>query len=95
MRVTSKELREIFELLISHMESEGLSEFDIPYDYYWTVTSKDQRYDNSDRPELEMGQITEDWSWLQKYLSGETKPIGYGFVWLGEILRAIGEDHVG
>lgn len=91
MKINVAELRAITEKLFSHLEEINCQSIEIFEDYYWDI-SEDERYDLEKNPkDLIVGQLTEDWEFLQKIIKGENEPIGYAFVWLGKILQAIGE----
>ena len=95
MRISGADLRRVTELLLEHLDELGQEEFEIDKDFYWEVPSSG-RYDHYDQPsELSVGQLSEDWAELEAMLSGVKEPIGYGLVWLGSILRAVGEDTQG
>ena len=94
MRVNISDLRTVSEKLFSHFEQNGHSSVEIPNDYYWIIPEV-RRYDPVNEPaDFSLGQLTEDWSRLQKIAEGENDPIGYGLVWLASILQAIGENNV-
>jgi hypothetical protein len=64
---------------------------ELPSDYYWDIP-EGEKYNPYQKPsDLTLGQLTDDWSELNKVLEGSAEPISYHFVWLAAILRAIGE----
>lgn len=94
MQISVAELREVCEVLLRHLESSGVNTIDIEKDYYWNVPV-DQRYTPYEEPSsLDLGQLTDNWSELQRLRSGESEPIAYGLVWLSAILRVVGEEVV-
>lgn len=94
MQIDIKDLRAISETLFSHLEEQGIESVELPTDYYWNIP-REEKYDPYNTPaNLNVGQLTDDWSELQKVLEGETEPLGYHLVWLAAILRAIGEKVV-
>lgn len=94
MRVNISDLRRVSEKLFSHLEQNGHSSVEISADYYWIIP-EERRYDPYNEPtDFSLGQLTDDWSRLQKIAEEENEPIGYALVWLASILQAIGEDIV-
>ena len=94
MKVSISDLQELSQRLLLHIEQSGHEFVEIPVDYYWDV-SEDSRYNPLKEPKnLNLGQIEDDWSELQKIIQGKNEPIGYALVWLAAILRAIGEEVV-
>lgn len=91
MKISTSELREIFEVLIEHLEERSCSEVELDWDYYWDIP-EDELYDPYNTPEnLDLGQLSEDWQKLQEVASEKLPPVGYGLTWLGAVLRAIGQ----
>lgn len=94
MQVSTSELRTICERLLAHLDELKVEIVDIPYDIYWDVPQT-SRYDPYQEPkEYTIGQLTDDWAELRKVLQGTNEPLGYHFVWLAAILRAVGEEIV-
>lgn len=95
LQITTEGLRQVFEILISHLEENGVRTVDIPHDYYWHVFSK-ERYNVYEKPDVSaLGSLFDDWGDLKKVLDGEHEPLAYHFVDLAPILRAIGEQYIG
>ncbi|SFT33741.1 hypothetical protein SAMN04487904_101236 [Actinopolyspora lacussalsi subsp. righensis] len=94
MLVSKQELKKIFDDLLEHA-SVGRENLEIETDYYWSVPAalRDKVYDDS--PELTIGQVSESWENLREILRGESDPIGYGLVWLGDVLHVIGDESIG
>lgn len=91
MQVSISDLRVVSKKLFLHLEKNGYRSVELSADYYWNIP-KEQQYDPYQEPnELDLGQLTSDWTNLSEILEGTTEPIGYAFVWLATILRAIGE----
>jgi hypothetical protein len=94
MKVRVEELRTIAQILFEHLEASGRHEFEIDDDYYWVIPSE-QLYDPTKDPkDLGLDQLTDNWEWLSRVRSGEQEPIAYHLVWLGAILRWVGEKVV-
>jgi hypothetical protein len=80
--------------LLMHLEAQGLAEVELDVDYYWSIVPE-QRYDPSRQPtELVIGQLSDDWMEIQRIVKSERAPLGYALVWLGAVLRALGERYV-
>jgi hypothetical protein len=91
MKIETKELRKIFNILVDNLETTGQSVADLPWDFYWE-TSKEYRYKPYDEPkEYSLGQLSGDWEELLKIANGDMPPVGYALKWLSAILCAVGE----
>ena len=91
MKITLPALRETAEILFAHLDSQGLSEFEIDDDYYWTL-AVEQLYDPTKQPsEFGLEQLTDNWEWLERVRTGAAEPITYQLVWLAAFLRWIGQ----
>ena len=91
MQVSVSELRAMTEKLFLHLERKDYSSVELSTDYYWNIP-KEFRYNPYEEPkDLDLGQLTDDWANLRKILEGTTEPVGYAFVWLSTVLRAVGE----
>ena len=92
MRVEISQLHSIVEILFDHLEEEGITIVEVPEDFYWNIP-KESKYDPYTKPsQFSMGQLTDDWQELKKLLDSRHDPLGYDFVWLASLLRAIGEN---
>lgn len=95
VRVPADQLRRVFELLIRHVEQTSNADLAIANDYFWSIPEP-ARYDVYNEPtEFTIGQVSESWNNLQGMLDDESKALGYGLVWLADVLRAIGDEAVG
>lgn len=94
MRIDLDELVRVLGILVQHLKDQQKSFVEVPDDYYWEMNEA-QLFDPTRTPsDFSMGQLTEDWQRLSQIASGEAPPIGYALVWLGSILRAIGQKNV-
>src|ERR1041384_7369671 len=96
MQISIPVLRAVSEIIFSHIEAMEIGSVTIPADYYWEIP-KDQRYDPYKEPdpkEFEIGQLSDDWSELQKIAEGKGEPIAYALVWMSSLLKAVGEEVV-
>ena len=94
MRIDMDELVRVVGILVQHFKEQQKASVEVAEDYYWEI-GEAQLYDPTKDPsDFSMGQLTEDWQRLSQIASGEAPPIGYAFVWLGSVLRAIGQQNV-
>lgn len=94
-RITIGQLKAISDLLLSHLEKNGVNEVDVAADFYWDIPAS-KRYDQYKEPkEHTVGQLSDDISELRRILDGGAPPVGYGLVWLSTVLRRIGETSIG
>ncbi len=94
MRVCISDLRRVTEKLLAHVEQKYGPTVEIDADYYWNIP-EDSRLERYEQPsELDLGQLTDDWSEIQKIVLGEKEPISYDLVWVSAILRTLGEKLV-
>jgi len=96
MKIRTDDLRSICGRLLDHLERQAGPVVDVDHDHYWNIP-KDHRYDRYQDPdpkELDIGQLSEDWSRLKGIQDDEDPPISYALVWLAAVLRAIGETVV-
>ncbi|WP_213453180.1 hypothetical protein [Rhizomonospora bruguierae] len=85
----------MFELLVAHVVKGAATDLPVSKDYFWSIPSS-ERYDVYNEPsELTIGQVSESWANLQGMLEDDSKTLGYGLVWLADVLRAIGDEAVG
>ncbi|WP_327681482.1 hypothetical protein [Kitasatospora sp. NBC_00458] len=93
LRIPAADLHRALDVLVRHLAErlpdDGITVRD---DYYWSVPPAKAADVHADPPELTIGQVTEAWAHLEKMAKGETPAVGYGFVWLGDVLRAIGAE---
>lgn len=94
MDITISELRAAAAILFDHLEHTGRTRVTIPHDYYWDIPSE-LIYDPAAEPgEFTLGQLSDDINEMRKIVDGEKDPLGYALVWLGALLRAVGEQTV-
>lgn len=95
MKVDVAELRRAANRLFDHLEQQGVHQIEIVHDHYWEVPA-DVRYDVYGKPaKLDIGQLSEDLDNLRSLEKPTESPVGYGLVWLAQLLREVGQQHVG
>ncbi len=90
MKLSVRDLKKITTLLLDDLEAKRV-EVELP-DFLWDIVPT-KRYKPYDEPTIGSGVMEENWQSLQAILDGRDAPIGYALVWLGTLLRAVG-DHV-
>jgi hypothetical protein len=91
-RIPVEKLRQVFDLLISHVTRVSGSEIELSKDAFWSIPAGAVYNVYADPQELTIGMISESWSHLEAMADGEKSVVGYGLVWLAEVLRAIGDE---
>jgi hypothetical protein len=91
-RISIEKLRQVFDLLMSHVVRVSGSEIELSKDAFWSIPAG-AVYDVYAEPqELTIGMISESWSHLEAMADSEINVVGYGLVWLAEVLRVIGDE---
>lgn len=86
------DLRRVAALLFDYVESVQGGEVRVKHDYFWSVPS-DALYDLTAPPkDLTIGQISDCLSNLEGFLEEPEAVMSYGFIWLAEVLRAVGHS---
>ena len=88
------ELEKALSIIFAHYREEGIEEFPLDMDYYWSI-DKEQRYDPyKDPKDIGLGQLYDDAEAIERLLSSKDGAIGYHLVCLSTLLRYIGEHHI-
>jgi len=78
-------------LLFGHLKEKGVLQISIEDDFYWEILPE-EKYKMSEKPQnIGAGQLTDDCENIQKLISGKNDPIIYDLVWMGSLLKYIGE----
>lgn len=92
MKISTDALLKAMNILSQHLAESGVKEVDLPQVAYWAIPKK-YEYDAYTEPaEHTLGSLEDDWSELSKVVENPERAVGYGFVWLGAILRAVGQS---
>lgn len=91
LKITPDEVEFAIERFLEQLKDAGYKSFELKYDYFWCLDGE-ASFNIDDRPtEWLVGQLSDNWSYLQEMTNGDEAIIGYAFVWFGEILQAIAE----
>ncbi|MFJ4669446.1 hypothetical protein [Kitasatospora purpeofusca] len=90
VRIPLAELRRVLDVLVRQVEAQATDGRVAVADPYWTVPPAEAAGIHSEPPELTLGMVSESWEQLERMVEDESRTVGYGFVWLGDVLRAIG-----
>jgi hypothetical protein len=93
-RFTTQELREVFDVLMRHIEERHGSTIEVDADYFWSIPP-DEIYDVYKQPtQLTVGQLTESLDNIRDVAADPEDAIAYALVWLGDVLRVTGHKLV-
>ncbi|MFF4739087.1 hypothetical protein ACFY2W_24835 [Streptomyces sp. NPDC001262] len=85
-------LREVFDILLETVAPEPTQSLIIHKEAFWSVPA-DQAYEIYSEPrELTIGMVSDSWGQLEAIAADQDRSVGYGLVWLAEVLRAIGDE---
>jgi|GEM_PF-1298237 len=88
LTIATSELRDVFDRLLAHLESQNGASVTLTEDYYYSIPFP-RIYDVSKpAPEPTIGQLTESWDNIHDRDADST--ITFELVWLGDLLKAIG-----
>lgn len=91
MNVSLRDLQLVIDQLLVSAARETQT-IDIDVDFYWDVPVE-LRYDPYVKPEqMSLGQLSDDWSELQKIHEGDADAVPYALVWAAAVLRRVGEQ---
>ncbi|OAH48724.1 hypothetical protein [Microbacterium oleivorans] len=90
--LTTDFLRRSTEAMLNWIEQNVGETVTLEMDEFWWVPS-DAAYEMSRDPrELTIGSIRDCVEFVQRGVLDDEIPIGYGFVWLAQIFRAVGDQ---
>ena len=94
IEIDTQTLRLACERIIDHLEKTENAKIMLDEDFYWNIP-EDTIYNMSGQPtNLDIGQLSDDWKEVQAIVHQEKDPVSFALVWLGAIMRAIGEKVV-
>ncbi len=90
MEIKVSDLEQLTKKMFEYIKDQEIQSITIEKDFYWNV-SYEEKYDSYQEPaELDVGQLTDDWQELLNILNGKSELCNLAFVWLAQILHAIG-----
>lgn len=94
VRVPLEVLRRATQVILDQMEDSGVSELTLDKDYFWSIPP-DAAYDVYNEPSnLTVGQLTECLDNLKVIVADPSRSTSFALVWLGELMRAVGQGAV-
>jgi hypothetical protein len=94
LQIPLPQLRRAFDMLLEHMEGSVGDIVSLDKEYFWSIPV-DDLYDVLKEPsDLTIGQLSESWQHVTEMTEGDPRVLGFGLVWLADVLRAIGYQHV-
>ncbi|MFF5445192.1 hypothetical protein [Streptomyces sp. NPDC012888] len=93
--VSVDRLRAVFDLLLDHVAPSPAASITVEREAFWSIPA-DAAYDVYGEPgDLTIGMVSESWAQLERMVEDPERVVGHGFVWLAEVLRAIGDGSSG
>lgn len=93
-QISERRLREAFDLLMRHVAARSAADrIVIRNDAFWSIPVSSLNDIYSEPPELTIGTVSEAWHSLEAMVDNETKVVGYGLVWLADVIRAVGAEY--
>lgn len=94
IRVPLEVLRQATQVILDQMEDSGVSELTLDKDYFWSIPP-DEAYDVYNEPSnLTVGQLTECLDNLKVIVEDPSRSTSVALVWLGELMRAVGNGAI-
>ena len=91
MKVFVRDVRQITNVPFDHIDATFGEVVEVENDLYWDIDSA-QRDDVYEGPTtFGIGSLIDEYEWLHALTTDDPAPINYQLVWLGALLRAIGE----
>ncbi|WP_327074294.1 hypothetical protein OG196_30000 [Kitasatospora purpeofusca] len=94
VRIPLAELRRVLDVLVRQVEAQATEGRVAVADPYWSVPPAEAADLCAGPAEPTLGMVSESWEHLERMVGDESCAVGYGFVWLGDVLRAIGAEVV-
>jgi len=92
LKITVEELRSVCLLLLEHLDDVAKGTCELDVDMFWSIPKEDLYNVYAEPEEFTIGQVSESWEFLGRLLADPDHMVGYGLVWLADVLRAIGLD---
>ncbi len=94
MEIDLEKLRAAINVLIENTVRNVGPVVTVDVDEFWTVPN-DDAFELGGDPQLTIGSVSESWAQAQKVTSDRDATVGYGYVWIADVLRALGYEYVG
>jgi hypothetical protein len=94
LRVSVDLLRKVAQILLNHVEDLEGSQVSLDKDFYWFIPPEHRFNPYSEPSEFALGQLRDCVEELGRIASDPDSAISYGLVWLGDLMRTIGEQTV-
>lgn len=94
IKINIKEVKNGFEKVFTTILNGGVDEIEVPEDFYWNIDESEKYNIDLTPVNLDIGQLSDDYSELLKINSGESDQLAYALVWLSSLARVIGENKV-
>lgn len=92
--IQKEDLKKILFMLIDKLDESPTDKFSLEKDLYWNIPD-DKLYNVYQEPEnLTIGNLVEDWEFLQKILRKEREVLWYDFYKVSTILNSIGHASI-
>jgi hypothetical protein len=92
LRISVQDLRQVFGVLLEQLAQERGDVVEIPDTFFWAIPAGMRCNVNEEPHDLAIGQLSEAWDNALATASTDEVPLRYGFVWLADVLREIGEQ---
>jgi hypothetical protein len=89
LTIETRELREVFERLVTHLEQTRGASVTLHEDYFYSMPYPEIYDVMKPPPEPTIGQLTESWMNLRRAKDVDST-IRFELVWLGDVLKALG-----
>ena len=87
-------LQRVAEILLRHVEEVSGPEIAFDKDLYWSIPAEQRFNPYSEPSEFTIGQLSECIEELTRFAGNPEEAVSYGLVWLGEVIKAIGEGTI-
>lgn len=84
-------LDEATRILLSHLRAVAGSSVSLDQDYYWSIPAESRYNVYTEPSDLTIGQLSECLENLENMTENPSSAISYALVWVGDLLKAVGE----
>lgn len=90
LEIRSEDLMRVLGLLIARVEQDGV--VCVEHEGFWSVPLSDAFDIYKEPSEPTVGMVSDSWTNLESMVRAPESAVNYGFIWLAEVLQAIGDD---